>query len=199
MKLLEGKIALITGGSRGIGRAVALRLAEAGADIAFTYRKGCEEAAEVVAAIEATGRRAKSYMSDAADFAAAEEVVRDVVTTFGRIDILVNNAGVTKDALMMRMSEHNWDTVINVNLKSAFNYTHAVVPLMARQRGGSIINMSSVVGISGNAGQCNYAASKGGLIAMAKSIAKEMGSRGIRANCIAPGFIESDMTAALSE
>ncbi|MBR2352095.1 MAG: 3-oxoacyl-[Alistipes sp.] len=199
MKLLEGKIALITGGSRGIGRAVALRLAEAGADIAFTYRKGCEEAAEVVAAIEATGRRAKSYMSDAADFAAAEEVVRDVVATFGRIDILVNNAGVTKDALMMRMSEHNWDTVINVNLKSAFNYTHAVVPLMARQRGGSIINMSSVVGISGNAGQCNYAASKGGLIAMAKSIAKEMGSRGIRANCIAPGFIESDMTAALSE
>lgn len=199
MKLLEGKIALITGGSRGIGRAVALRLAEAGADIAFTYRKGCEEAAEVVATIEATGRRAKSYMSDAADFAAAEEVVHDVVTTFGRIDILVNNAGVTKDALMMRMSEHNWDTVINVNLKSAFNYTHAVVPLMARQRGGSIINMSSVVGISGNAGQCNYAASKGGLIAMAKSIAKEMGSRGIRANCIAPGFIESDMTAALSE
>ncbi len=199
MKLLEGKIALITGGSRGIGRAVALRLAEAGADIAFTYRKGCEEAAEVVAAIEATGRRAKSYMSDAADFAAAEEVVRDVVTTFGRIDILVNNAGVTKDALMMRMSEHNWDTVINVNLKSAFNYTHAVVPLMARQRGGSIINMSSVVGISGNAGQCNYAASKGGLIAMAKSIAKEMGLRGIRANCIAPGFIESDMTATLSE
>ena len=199
MKLLEGKVALITGGTRGIGRAIALRFAEAGADVAFTYRKGSEEAAEVVAAIEQMGCRVKAYMSDAADFAAAEQVVRDVVATFGRVDILVNNAGITKDTLLMRMSEDSWDMVINVNLKSAFNYTHAVAPLMARQRSGSIINMSSVVGVGGNAGQCNYAASKGGLIALAKSVAKELGSRGVRANCIAPGFIESDMTSALGE
>ena len=199
MKLLEGKVALVTGGSRGIGRAIAIKFAEQGAIVAFTYRKGVDEAAEVVAQIEAAGGRAKSYMADAADYEQAEQVVKNVVSEFGRLDVLVNNAGVTKDSLLMRMPEQSWDFVVNTNLKSAFNYTHAAVPVMARQRGGSIINMSSVVGVSGNAGQCNYAASKGGLIAFTKSIAKEMGSRGIRANSIAPGFIESDMTAELPE
>lgn len=199
MKLLEGKVALVTGGSRGIGRAIVLKFAEQGATVAFTYRKGAEEAAEVVAQIEAAGGCAKSYMADATDFTAADEIVKAVVAEFGRIDILVNNAGVTKDTLLMRMPEQSWDLVINTNLKSAYNYTHAAIPVMARQRGGSIINMSSVVGVSGNAGQCNYAASKGGLIAFTKSIAKEMGSRGIRANSIAPGFIETDMTAELPE
>lgn len=200
MGLLDGKVALITGGSRGIGRAIALKFAAEGADIAFTHLEDDKAADETLREIEAIGAcKVKAYTSDASDFGKAEELVADVKAEFGRIDILVNNAGITKDGLILRMSEQQWDDVININLKSAFNYTHAVIPIMARQRGGSIINMSSVVGIGGNAGQCNYAASKAGLIALAKSIAKEMGSRGIRANCIAPGFIISDMTNALPE
>lgn len=196
MGLLEGKVALITGASRGIGKAVALKFASEGADIAFTDVKINEE---TVAELEALGVKVRAYTSNAADFAETKTTVEQVMADFGRIDILVNNAGITRDGLMLRMDEAQWDAVINVNLKSAFNYTHAVVPVMARQRGGSIINMSSVVGVHGNAGQCNYSASKAGLIGLAKSIAKEMGPRGIRANCIAPGFIISDMTAALPD
>ena len=199
MGLLTGKTALVTGATRGIGRAIALKFASEGADIAFTYRSQHEAARTLVEEIEATGVRVKAYTSDAADFAQAHEVVEDVKATFGRIDILVNNAGITKDGLMMRMDEAQWDAVIDTNLKSAFNFIHACTPIMARQRGGSMINMSSVVGVSGNAGQCNYSASKAGLIGLTKSIAKEMGPRGIRANCIAPGFIGTDMTEALPE
>ena len=199
MGLLPGKTALVTGATRGIGRAIALKFASEGADIAFTYRSQHEAARTLVEEIEAMGVRAKAYTSDAADFAQAHEVVEDVKATFGRIDILVNNAGITKDGLMMRMDEAQWDAVIDTNLKSAFNFIHACTPIMARQRGGSMINMSSVVGVSGNAGQCNYSASKAGLIGLTKSIAKEMGPRGIRANCIAPGFIGTDMTEALPE
>ena len=196
MGLLEGKVALITGASRGIGKAIALKFAEEGADIAFTDIKIIED---TVTELEALGVKVRAYASNAADFAQTHETVEQVMADFGRIDILVNNAGITRDGLMLRMDEAQWDAVINVNLKSAYNYIHAVTPVMARQRGGSIINMSSVVGVSGNAGQCNYSASKAGLIGLAKSIAKEMGPRGIRANCIAPGFIISDMTAALPE
>ena len=196
MGLLEGKVALITGASRGIGKAIALKFAAEGAAIAFTDIKIIEE---TVQELEALGVKVKAYASNAADFAQTHETVEQVMAEFGRIDILVNNAGITRDGLMLRMDESQWDAVINVNLKSAYNYIHAVTPIMARQRGGSIINMSSVVGVSGNAGQCNYSASKAGLIGLAKSIAKEMGPRGIRANCIAPGFIISDMTAALPE
>ena len=199
MGLLTGKTALVTGATRGIGRAIALKFASEGADIAFTYRSQHEAARTLVEEIEAMGVRAKAYTSDAADFAQAHEVVEDVKATFGRIDILVNNAGITKDGLMMRMDEAQWDAVIETNLKSAFNFIHACTPIMARQRGGSMINMSSVVGVSGNAGQCNYSASKAGLIGLTKSIAKEMGPRGIRANCIAPGFIGTDMTEVLPE
>lgn len=196
MGLLEGKVALITGASRGIGKAVALKFASEGADIAFTDVKVNEE---TLKEIEALGVKVKAYTSNAADFTETQATVEQIKAEFGRIDVLVNNAGITRDGLMLRMDEAQWDQVINVNLKSAFNYTHAVVPVMARQRGGSIINMSSVVGVHGNAGQCNYSASKAGMIGLAKSIAKEMGPRGIRANCIAPGFIISDMTAALPE
>ena len=199
MGLLDGKVALITGAARGIGQAVALKFASEGADIAFTYIESHELAKETVAQIQAMGVRAKCFASDAAGFDSAHAVVNEVVAEFGKIDILVNNAGITKDGLMMRMSEEQWDLVINVNLKSAFNFTHACTPVMAKQRSGSIINMSSVVGVAGNAGQCNYSASKAGLIGLAKSIAKEMGPRGIRANCIAPGFIVTDMTMALPE
>lgn len=199
MKLLEGKTALITGATRGIGKAIALRFASEGADIAFTYRSQHEAAEALAAEIEAMGVKVKAYTSDAADFEQTHKVVEDVKTTFGRIDILVNNAGITRDGLMMRMNEAQWDAVIDTNLKSAFNFIHACTPIMARQRCGSIINMSSVVGVAGNAGQCNYSASKAGLIGLAKSIAKEMGPRGIRANCIAPGFIATDMTGALPE
>lgn len=199
MKLLTGKTALVTGATRGIGRAIALRFAAEGADVAFTYRSQHEAAQSLVAEIEALGVKAKGYPSDAASFADAHAVVEDVKALFGRIDILVNNAGITKDGLMMRMDEEQWDAVINTNLKSAFNFIHACTPVMARQRGGSIINMTSVVGVSGNAGQCNYAASKAGLIGLSKSMAKEMGPRGIRSNCIAPGFIATDMTSALPE
>lgn len=199
MGLLDGKVALITGAARGIGQAVALKFASEGADIAFTYIESHELAKETVAQIQAMGVRAMCFASDAAGFDSAHAVVNEVVAEFGKIDILVNNAGITKDGLMMRMSEEQWDLVINVNLKSAFNFTHACTPVMAKQRSGSIINMSSVVGVAGNAGQCNYSASKAGLIGLAKSIAKEMGPRGIRANCIAPGFIVTDMTMALPE
>ena len=199
MKLLTGKVALVTGATRGIGRAIALKFASEGADVAFTYRSQQEAAMTLKAEIEALGVRAKGYQSDAADFAMAHETVDDIKNTFGRIDILVNNAGITKDGLMMRMDEQQWDDVIGTNLKSAYNFIHACTPLMARQRSGSIINMTSVVGLSGNAGQCNYAASKAGLIGLAKSIAKEMGPRGVRANCVAPGFIDTDMTASLPE
>ncbi len=199
MKLLEGKVALITGAGRGIGKAVAMRFAEQGADIAFTDLELSEAVLATASELESFGVRVKAYASNAADFEQSHNVVEQVVADFGRVDILVNNAGITKDGLMMRMSEAQWDAVINVNLKSAFNFVHAVTPVMARQRGGSIINMSSVVGVSGNAGQCNYSASKAGMIGLAKSIAKEMGSRGIRANCIAPGFIITEMTGQLSD
>ena len=199
MKLLAGKTALVTGATRGIGRAIALRFAAEGANVAFTYRSQHEAAQSLVAEIEALGVQVKGYPSDAASFEDAHAVVEDAKAIFGRIDILVNNAGITKDGLMMRMDEAQWDAVIDTNLKSAFNFIHACTPLMARQRGGSIINMTSVVGVSGNAGQCNYAASKAGLIGLSKSIAKEMGPRGVRSNCIAPGFIATDMTSALPE
>ena len=199
MGLLNGTVALITGAARGIGKAIALRYAAEGADVAFTDRVINEAAAQTLKELAAFGHNVRGYASNAADFAQTQEVVDQVMADFGHIDILVNNAGSTKDGLMLRMSEAQWDAVINVNLKSAFNFIHAVVPVMARQRAGSIINMSSVVGVSGNAGQCNYSASKAGLIGLAKSIAKEMGPRGIRANCIAPGFIISDMTKALPD
>lgn len=199
MKLLEGKTALITGAARGIGKALALRFAAEGANIAFTDLVIDENGKATEAEIAALGVKVKGYASNAADFAETEKVVAQVKEDFGSIDILVNNAGITKDGLMLRMSEAQWDAVIAVNLKSAFNFIHAVLPIMVRQRGGSIINMASVVGVHGNAGQANYAASKAGLIALAKSIAQEVGSRGIRANAIAPGFIETAMTAALPE
>ena len=199
MKLLEGKVALVTGAGRGIGKAIALRFAQEGANVAFTDLAINEAVEETVKEIEAMGVKAKAYASIAANFDESHEVVKQIVEDFGRIDVLVNNAGITKDGLMMRMSEAQWDAVINVNLKSAFNFIHAVTPVMAKQRSGSIINMSSVVGVSGNAGQCNYSASKAGMIGLAKSIAKEMGPRGIRANCIAPGFIITDMTNQLSQ
>jgi 3-oxoacyl-[acyl-carrier protein] reductase len=199
MKLLEGKVALVTGAGRGIGKAIALRFAQEGANVAFTDLAVNEAVEETVKEIEALGVKVKAYASNAANFDETHEVVKQVVEDFGRIDVLVNNAGITKDGLMMRMSEAQWDAVINVNLKSAFNFIHAVTPVMAKQRGGSIINMSSVVGVSGNAGQCNYSASKAGMIGLAKSIAKEMGPRGIRANCIAPGFIITEMTNQLSQ
>lgn len=199
MKLLEGKTALITGAARGIGKGIALKFAAEGANIAFTDLVIDENGEATKAEIEALGVKCVGYASNAADFAQTEEVVAKVKEDFGSIDILVNNAGITKDGLMMRMSEAQWDAVIAVNLKSAFNFIHAVLPIMMRQRSGSIINMASVVGVHGNAGQSNYAASKAGLIALAKSIAQEVGSRGIRANAIAPGFIETAMTAALPE
>ena len=199
MKLLEGKVALITGAARGIGKAIAMKFAAEGADIAFTDLVIDENGKATEAEIAALGVKAKGYASNAANFDETHTVVEQIKADFGRIDILVNNAGITKDGLMMRMTEAQWDAVIAVNLKSAFNFIHACTPIMMRQKGGSIINMASVVGVHGNAGQCNYAASKAGLIALAKSIAQEMGPKGIRANAIAPGFIETAMTAALSE
>ena len=199
MKLLEGKTALITGAARGIGKALAIRFAQEGANIAFTDLAIDENGEATKAEIAALGVKVEAYASNAADFQQTQEVVAKVHEDFGRIDILVNNAGITKDGLMMRMSEAQWDAVINVNPKSAFNFCKAVLPIMMKQRSGSIINMASVVGVHGNAGQANYASSKAGLIALAKSIAQEVGSRGIRANAIAPGFIETAMTAALPE
>ena len=213
MKLLEGKVAVITGAARGIGKAIALKFASEGADIAFTDLVIDENGKATEKEIAAFGVRAKGYASNAANFEEAHKVVEEIVKDFGRIDVLVNNAGITRDGLMMRMTEQQWDMVLTVNLKSAFNFIHAVTPIMMKQKCGSIINMASVVGVSGNAGQCNYSASKAGMIGLAKSIAKELGSRGvranaiaqelgsrgIRANAIAPGFIITDMTAALSD
>lgn len=199
MNLLAGKTALITGAGRGIGRAIALRFAQEGANVAITDIRITDEVEEFIAQLNAMGVKAKAYTSNAADFDDAHKTVEAVAADFGAIDILVNNAGITRDGLLMRMTEEQWDMVINVNLKSAFNLTHAVTPIMMHQRSGSIINMASVVGVSGNAGQANYSASKAGMIGLAKSTAKELGSRGIRANAIAPGFIITDMTNALSE
>lgn len=199
MKLLEGKVALITGAARGIGKALALKFAQEGADVAFTDLVIDENGKKTEEEIASYGVKCKGYASNAANFDETEEVVKKIHEDFGKIDILVNNAGITKDGLMLRMAEAQWDAVISVNLKSAFNFIHAVLPIMMRQRSGSIINMASVVGVHGNAGQSNYAASKAGLIALAKSIAQEVGSRGIRANAIAPGFIETAMTEALPE
>ena len=199
MGLLDGKVALITGAARGIGKAVALKFAAEGAAIAFTDLVINEDAQQTVAELEAFGRKVKAYASNAANFEETHAVVEQIKEDFGHIDILVNNAGITKDGLMLKMTEGQWDAVIAVNLKSAFNFIHALTPIMMRQRGGSIINMSSVVGVHGNAAQCNYAASKAGLIALAKSIGQEMGRKGVRANSIAPGFIETAMTQALPE
>ena len=199
MGMLDGKVALITGAARGIGKAIALKFAEEGADVAFTDLVINEAAEETISEIAAYGHKVKAYASNAAKFDETQTVVEDLIKDFGRIDILVNNAGITKDGLVMRMSEEQWDAVIAVNLKSAFNFIHAVVPQMARQKSGSIINMASIAGQMGNPGQVNYASSKAGLIAMAKSVAKEMGSRGIRANAIAPGYVITEMTNALPE
>lgn len=199
MGLLEGKTALVTGAARGIGKAIALKFAQEGANIAFTDLAINEAAKETEKEIAALGVKVKGYASNAADFEDTAKVVGEIHKEFGKIDILVNNAGITRDGLMMRMSEQQWDMVINVNLKSAFNFVHACTPIMMRQKSGSIINMSSVVGVSGNAGQCNYSASKAGMIGLAKSIAKELGSRGVRANAIAPGFIITEMTDQLTD
>ena len=199
MGMLSGKVEVVTGAARGIGKAIALKYASEGADVAFTDLVIDENAQATEKEIAAFGVRVKGYASNAANYDETHAVVAEIMKDFGRIDILVNNAGITRDGLMMRMDEKQWDMVLTVNLKSAFNFIHAVTPIMARQRGGSIINMSSVVGVSGNAGQCNYSASKAGMIGLAKSIAKEMGPRGIRANCIAPGFIITEMTSQLSD
>jgi 3-oxoacyl-[acyl-carrier protein] reductase len=199
MGLLDGKTAVVTGAARGIGKAIALKFASEGADVAITDLVINEAAEETVKEIEAFGHKVKAYASNAASFEETEKVVNQIIEDFGRLDILVNNAGITKDGLMLRMTEQQWDAVLTVNLKSAFNFIHFSLPQMMKQRDGRIINMSSVVGVSGNAGQCNYSASKAGLIGLAKSIAKEMGPKGIRANCIAPGFIISDMTNKLPE
>ncbi len=199
MGLLTGKTAIITGAARGIGKAIALKFASEGANIAFTDLVIDENGKNTEAEIAAFGVKVKGYASNAASFEETAKVVEQIHADFGSIDILVNNAGITKDGLMMRMSEGQWDAVINVNLKSAFNFIHACTPVMMRQRSGNIINMASVVGVHGNAGQCNYSASKAGLIGLAKSIAQELGSRGIRANAIAPGFIITEMTAQLSD
>ena len=199
MGLLDKKVALITGAARGIGKAIALKYASEGADIAFTDLVINEAAQETIAELEAFGVRVKGYASNAANFDETQSVVEQIVADFGRVDILVNNAGITKDGLVMRMSEAQWDAVIDVNMKSAFNFLHAVVPVMARQKSGSIINMASIAGQTGNPGQVNYSASKAGLIAMAKSVAKEMGPRGIRANAIAPGYVLTEMTESLPQ
>jgi len=199
MKLLDGKVVLITGASRGIGKAIAQKCAEQGAKIAFTYLSSEEKANTLAKELSANGGEAKGFKSNAADFDAAQTLVDDVIKEFGTVDVLVNNAGITRDTLLMRMSEEQWDEVINTNLKSAFNLTKAVQRPMLKARIGSIINMSSVVGVSGNAGQANYAASKAGMIGFTKSVAQELGSRNIRCNAIAPGFIETEMTEALDE
>lgn len=199
MKLLEGKVALITGATRGIGKGIAELFVAQGAKVAFTYVSSDEKARALEAELSAQGGVAKGFRSNAADFAAAQTLVDDVVKEFGTVDILVNNAGVTRDTLLMRMSEEQWDEVMEVNLKSAFNLTKGVLRTMLKARSGSIINMSSVVGVKGNAGQANYAASKAGIIGFTKSVAAELGSRNIRCNAVAPGFIETEMTGALDE
>ncbi len=199
MKLLENKIALITGASRGIGRGIAIEFAKQGASVAFTYNSSAEAANELERELAAFGVKAKGYRSNAAQFDAAQTLVDDVIKEFGNIDILINNAGITKDNLLMRITEEDFDKVIEVNLKSVFNLTKAVIRPMMKQRSGSIINMSSVVGVKGNAGQTNYAASKAGILGFTKSVALELGSRNIRCNAIAPGFIETEMTDKLDE
>ncbi|MEE0860356.1 MAG: 3-oxoacyl-[acyl-carrier-protein] reductase [Paludibacteraceae bacterium] len=199
MMLLESKTALITGAARGIGKQIAITFAKEGCNVAFTDIEINDEARQTLAELQSYGVQARAYASNAADYEAAHQVVEQVMADFGKIDILVNNAGITRDTLLMRMTEKQWDDVMQVNLKSVFNFTHAVTPIMLRQRSGSIISLSSIVGLNGNAGQANYAASKAGIIAFTKSVAKELGARGIRANAIAPGFIMTEMTAALSE
>jgi 3-oxoacyl-[acyl-carrier protein] reductase len=197
MKLLEGKTALITGASKGIGRKIAEKFAEHGANVAFTYLSSVEKGEALEQELQSFGTKVKGYRSDASKFSEAEQLISDVAAEFGTIDIVVNNAGITKDGLLMRMSEENWDDVMNVNLKSVFNITKAVTKIMMKARKGSIINMSSVVGVTGNAGQANYAASKAGIIGFSKSVAKELGSRNIRTNVVAPGFIRTEMTDVL--
>jgi 3-oxoacyl-[acyl-carrier protein] reductase len=199
MTLLQNKVALVTGASRGIGREIAKKFASQGANVAFTYLSSIEKGQALEAELAAFGIKAKGYRSDAADFASAEQLVVDVVADFGTLDILVNNAGITRDTLLMRMSEEHWDEVLRVNLKSVFNLTKAATKPMMRAKNGSIINMTSVVGLMGNAGQANYSASKAGIIGFTKSIAKELGSRNIRSNAIAPGFIETEMTGEFNE
>ncbi len=199
MKLLENKTALITGATRGIGRGIAITFAKQGANVAFTFNSSVEAAQELEKELESYGVKAKGYQSNAAKFDAAQELAADVLKEFGTIDVLINNAGITKDNLLMRISEADFDQVIEVNLKSVFNLTKAVIRPMMKQRAGSIINMSSVVGLKGNAGQANYAASKSGILGFTKSVALELGSRNIRCNTIAPGFIETEMTGKLNE
>ncbi len=199
MKLLQGKNALVTGASKGIGRSIAIRYAEHGANVAFTYLSSVEQGRALEAELESKGVKAKGYRSDASDFVQADKLIHDVVAGFGSLDILVNNAGITMDNLLLRMTEEMWDKVIAVNLKSCFNTVKAATKPMMKQRSGSIINMTSVVGLKGNAGQANYAASKAGIIGFTKSVALELGSRGIRSNAIAPGFIETEMTGKLDE
>lgn len=199
MKLLEGKTAVITGATRGIGRGIALTFAEAGANVIFTYVSSADKALELEKELQSKGVKAQAVKSDAAKFDEAHALIDKVVAEYGTVDILVNNAGITKDTLLMRMTEEQWDDVINTNLKSVFNMTKAVQKPMLKQRKGSIINISSVVGVKGNAGQANYAASKAGIIGFTKSVALELGSRNIRSNAVAPGFIETEMTAVLDE
>jgi 3-oxoacyl-[acyl-carrier protein] reductase len=199
MKLLDGKVALITGATRGIGRGMALKFAQQGATVVFTYASSEDKAKALEAELQALGVKAKAIKSDAADFNQAQKLIDDIVAEFGTVDVVVNNAGITRDGLLMRMTEQNWDEVINTNLKSVFNITKAVQKIMLKARSGSIINISSVVGVKGNAGQANYAASKAGIIGFTKSVALELGSRNIRCNAIAPGFIETEMTAVLDE
>lgn len=199
MKLLQDKVVLVTGASRGIGRAIATHLAAHGAHIAFTYLSSVEKGEALAAELQALGIKAKGYRSDASDFNAADELVTQVVQDFGQLDVLINNAGVTKDTLLMRMTEEQWDDVLRINLKSVFNLTKAATKPMMRAKKGSIINITSVVGLMGNAGQANYAASKAGILGFTKSIAKELGSRNIRSNALAPGFIETEMTGELNE
>ncbi|MEI6577103.1 MAG: 3-oxoacyl-[acyl-carrier-protein] reductase [Bacteroidota bacterium] len=199
MKLLENKTALITGGARGIGKAIALKFASQGANIAISDLRLDDNTSALVAELEGFGIKAKAFASDASSFNDSDKLIEDVVAEFGRIDVLVNNAGITRDNLLMRMTEDDWDLVIKVNLKSIFNLTKAVQRVMLKQRSGSIVNMSSVVGVEGNAGQSNYSASKAGLIGFTKSVAQELGSRNIRCNAIAPGFIETEMTAKLTD
>ncbi len=199
MKLLQGKTALVTGASKGIGKSIALRYAEQGANVAFTYLSSVEQGLALETELQALGVKAKGYRSDASDFSQAEKLINDVVAEFGTLDILINNAGITQDTLLLRMSEEMWDKVIAVNLKSCFNTVKAATKQMMKQKSGSIINMTSVVGLKGNAGQANYAASKAGIIGFTKSVALELGSRGIRSNAVAPGFIETEMTGKLDE
>jgi 3-oxoacyl-[acyl-carrier protein] reductase len=199
MKLLENKVAIITGGSRGIGAGIVKKFAEQGADVAFTYRSSEEQANKIVEQASVYGTKVQAFKSDASSLEQTTTLIADVLKVFGKIDVLVNNAGITRDNLLMRMSEDNWDDVMNNNLKSVFNFTKCIMRPMLKARGGSIINISSIVGIKGNGGQANYAASKAGVIGFTKSVAQEVGSRNIRCNAIAPGFIETDMTGILDE